>query len=83
MRISAKILDGIAKAVKGFFDVGTPIDGIQTVSEFLPFIEIAEGFPLNLPRSTAMGMKKYFLDIWIFRSDFRPPLETIQCIRTW
>ena len=40
-------------------------------------------FPLNLSRSTATGMKKFFLDRLIFRSCVRPPPEMIQCMCTW
>lgn len=44
MCVSPKILDGIAKTVKGFLYVRAPVHGIQAVLEILPFIGIAEGF---------------------------------------
>lgn len=40
MRIAPKILDGIAKAAKGFLYVGAPVFGIEEVFKFLPFIGI-------------------------------------------
>lgn len=38
--IAAKILNGIAKTIKGFLDIGTPFFYIEPVLKFLPFIMI-------------------------------------------
>ena len=42
MGVSSKVFDGISKAVKGFFDVGTPRFLIKTVPEFCPCVGIAQ-----------------------------------------
>ena len=42
MRISPKILDGIAKTIEGFLYVGAPVFIIETAFERLPFIRITE-----------------------------------------
>lgn len=44
MCIPAKVFDGIAKAMKGFLDVGTPIFLIEEISESRPFIRILQSF---------------------------------------
>lgn len=38
MRISTKVLDGIAKAVKGLFDIGAPVLFVEGITEFIPGI---------------------------------------------
>ena len=42
--ITSKIFNGIAKAVEGFFDVGTPVYFIKSVFPFFPVIGITQLF---------------------------------------
>ena len=42
--IASQIFDGIAKAVKGFFDVRAPVFFVKTVFEFFPVIRITQFF---------------------------------------
>lgn len=44
MGVSAKILDRIAKPIKGFLAVGTPFLMIKVITETRPFIGIPELF---------------------------------------
>ena len=44
MGVSAKILDRIAKPIKGFLAVGTPFFMIKVITEARPFIGIPELF---------------------------------------
>lgn len=44
MCISAEVFDGVAKAVKGFLDVGAPVFLIKAVAEICPLIGIAQFF---------------------------------------
>lgn len=52
MGIPAKIFDGIAKSVKSFLYVGTPILIIEGMAEFIPGIRIPEG-------STGRGKREF------------------------
>lgn len=36
MRVSAKILDGIAETVKGLFDVRSPLNAVKAVTKRVP-----------------------------------------------
>jgi hypothetical protein len=42
MSVPAKILDGISKAIKGLFNVRTPVFLIKAVTELLPVVGIPE-----------------------------------------
>ena len=58
MRVSAKIFDGIAKAVKGFFYVRAPVFYIKVVFPLFPVVGI-----LQIPA----GGRKYQLSTLIIR----------------
>lgn len=44
MCVSAKVLDGIAKAVESLFDVWTPVFFIEEIPELRPFVRIFQFF---------------------------------------
>lgn len=40
--ITSKVFNGIAVTIEGFFDFSIPIDGIETVPEFIPLVTVTK-----------------------------------------
>ncbi len=77
--IPAKIFDGIAKSVEGFFDVGAPVFFVKGIPEGSPFIRIPELFTgggesqLSFLEKILKSGKKFPLEL--IPEDFHPEKE--------
>lgn len=56
--ITPKVFNGIAKAIKGFLDVGTPVHFIKAVFPFFPLIGIAQIFTGRRKSKAAVFIKR-------------------------